>query len=145
MPVAPAPRAALSVLASWAAAFWANCSSRTSATCEPGSIAQVTLGTTIGSRVTVTSRLEVAPGSSTVTCTVDPAGPRSLLASVSNETVVTSWPFTSRIRSPARSPAFCAGLPSKTATMAGPAALIEISTPIPWYCPERSDESADAS
>ncbi len=129
-------------MASCDAAFCANCSRRTSATCEPGSIAQVTLGTLIGARVTVTSRLVVAPGSRTLTVTLDPDGPRSALASASKESAVTSFPSTARMRSPARSPAFCAGLPSNTETIAGPAVLMEISTPIPWYCPERSDESA---
>jgi hypothetical protein len=120
-----------------------NDSSRITASIVPGAIAQVTSGMSSCARTMVRSRLE--PSASWRPSVTDvPAGPRTLATTWSIVSPATEAPSTRTMDSPARSPAFSAGLPGMTRTTVATLFCMSSTAPTPTNVPD-SDWSRAAT
>ena len=112
-----------------------NDSSRITASFVPGAIAQLTSGMSSSARTMVRSRLEPS-GSWRPSVTDVPAGPRTVVTIWSSVSPATEAPSTRTMDSPARSPAFSAGLPGMIRTTVATLFSMLSTAPTPTNVPD---------
>ena len=108
-------------------------------------IRPVATGTSIRSRLTLTSRGCPSPGVRTLSSTLVPAGPLMRLVATSLPTPAIDLPFTDRMKSPRRTPASSAGDPSNTRSTFRPRRSSSTFIPTPSNSPLTDSLNCEAS